>query len=143
MFKLLLETSARITRTIGDDRHACLRSEDLRTGTLKLLKRQNSGINWLVIRVGQCEDKVLDIPLIEKLSRQIRQVMVDKISFSFYCDNLAVNQKACWKLGVLMSKIPLSLKDWHCLLKQRRMMRHVEASGLKRERELNLQGLRS
>jgi hypothetical protein len=68
MFKLLLETSARITRTIGDDRHACLRSEDLRTGTLKLLKRQNSGINRLVIRAGQCEDKVLDIPLIENLS---------------------------------------------------------------------------
>ena len=62
MFKLLLEISARITRTTGDDGNACLRSEDLGTGTLKVLKRQNSGINWLAIRAGQCKDKVLNIP---------------------------------------------------------------------------------
>jgi hypothetical protein len=62
LFKLLLETSARITRTRGDDGNVCLRSETFGTGTLKVLKRQNSGINWLMIRAGQCKDKVLDIP---------------------------------------------------------------------------------
>jgi hypothetical protein len=60
LFKLLLETSARITRTRGDDGNVCLRSETFGTGTLKVLKRQNSGINWLMIRAGQGVGHSLD-----------------------------------------------------------------------------------
>ena len=58
---------------------------------------------------------------------KIRQVMVDKISFSFYCGNLAVNQKALletWSVNVKNTTFTERL----ALLKQRRMMRHVEAS---------------
>jgi hypothetical protein len=118
MFKLLLETSARVTRTRGDDGNACLRSEDLGRGTLKVLKHQNSGINWLVIRAGQYKDKVLDIPLTKRLSFQANSTSNGgQISFSFYCGNVEVNRKGLletWSVNVkntaVAKRLALSLE---------------------------------
>jgi hypothetical protein len=94
VLELLLEIRARITRAGGDDGNACLRSEDLTTGTLKMLKHQNSGINWLVVRAEPRKDKVLDNPLTGKLSFQAYSTSNGgQISFSFCSGNLAAQSK--------------------------------------------------